>query len=76
MPGEGRRNEPTGAPCNSLCSRIPTAPGRGFLEHALDHIHELLGRHRRLALFAQASTDPERYARLLNEALRPLDVQL
>jgi dipeptidase E len=51
-----------------------TAPGRGFLEHALEILAAVLGRRSRLAFFAHASSEPERYTQTVRDALRPLQV--
>jgi dipeptidase E len=52
------------------------APGRGFLEHALQAISDAIGPGRRLLFFAQASFDPNRYSELMQHALRQLDVKV
>lgn len=52
------------------------APGRGFLEHALESISDALGSGRRLLFFAHASFDPDRYTNVMQAALRQLDVQV
>jgi dipeptidase E len=53
-----------------------TAPGRGFLEHALEPISDALGGGRRLLFFAQASFEPDRYSETMQTALARLDVQV
>jgi dipeptidase E len=50
------------------------APGRGFLEHALEPITDTIGGGRRLLFFAHASFDPTGYADVMQAALRQLDV--
>lgn len=53
-----------------------TAPGRGFLAHALESISDALGGGRRLLFFAQASFEPDRYTEGMQAGLAPLDVQV
>lgn len=53
-----------------------TAPGQGFLEHAVEAIADLLGDGRRLLFFAQASFEPRRYAQLMQEALEGIGVRV
>jgi dipeptidase E len=52
------------------------SPGRGFLEHALESIADTMGGGTRLLFFAHASLDPDRYAELMQAALRPLDLHV
>jgi dipeptidase E len=52
------------------------APGRGFLEHALESISVAMGTGRRLLFFAYASLDPDGYAEVMQAALRQLDVEV
>jgi dipeptidase E len=52
------------------------APGLEFLEHALDQLEELFGRRARLLFFAHASSDQDRYATIMEEALAPLQTTL
>jgi dipeptidase E len=49
------------------------APGKGFLTHALDMLDELFGRRGRLLFFAHASSEPDRYSTIMEEALAPLE---
>lgn len=63
-------------PIELLLVSNSTAPGRGFLEHALGLIREILPRRTRLAFFAHASTDPDRYTHVMQEALRPLGISV
>lgn len=44
------------------------APGRGFLEHALESIADAIGGGQRLLFFAQASFDPDRYSGVMQDA--------
>ncbi|HEV2592273.1 MAG TPA: dipeptidase PepE [Gaiellaceae bacterium] len=53
-----------------------TAPGRGFLEHALDEIADVLQGRKRLLFLAQASFEPEQYTRVMEEALQPLQLEV
>jgi dipeptidase E len=53
-----------------------TAPGRGFLEHALEPISEAVGGGRRLLFFAQASFDPDGYSEVMQAAVGQLDLQV
>lgn len=51
-----------------------TAPGQGFLEHAVEAIADVLGDGRRMLFFGQASSEPRRYAQMMEEALQPIGV--
>jgi len=48
------------------------APGLEFIEHALDQLEELFGQRARLLFLAHASSEPDRYAKIMEEALAPL----
>lgn len=52
------------------------APGRGFLEHALESISDVIQSGQRLLFFAYASFDPDRYTEVMRTALRPLDIEV
>lgn len=52
------------------------APGRGFLEHALDSISDAIGKGRRLLFVAYASPDPDQYTEVMQAALRQIDVEV
>lgn len=51
-----------------------TAPGRGFLEHALEAIRETLDGRRRLLFIPFASSGPDAYTEVMRRALAPLAV--
>lgn len=53
-----------------------TAPGQGFLEHAVEAIADLLEEGKRMAFFAQASFEPRRYAQIMQQALQPIGVRV
>jgi dipeptidase E len=53
-----------------------TAPGRAFLEHALEVIAELLQGRDRLLFIALASSDPARYTRMMRESLAQIGVRV
>jgi dipeptidase E len=53
-----------------------TAPGQGFLEHALEAIAETMAGGQRLLFFAQASFDPDHYTDIMQTALRELDLEV
>jgi dipeptidase E len=53
-----------------------TAPGGRFLAHALDELRGLLPLRSRLLFFAHASGEPDRYADVVRDALRPLRVDV
>jgi dipeptidase E len=53
-----------------------TAPGRGFLEHALGVIDEVLRERRRVLYIALASGEPGRYAQIMRESLAPIGVRV
>lgn len=52
------------------------APGRGFLEHALESISDVTAGGRQLLFFAHASFDPDDYSCGMQAALRPLDLEV
>jgi dipeptidase E len=52
------------------------SPGLGFLEHALTEIGELVPPGSRLLFLPYASSDPDRYTRVVAEALAPLSVHV
>lgn len=52
------------------------APGQGFLQHALEAISDAMAGGQRLLFFAQASSDPDHYADVMQAALRQLDVDV
>jgi len=53
-----------------------TAPGKRFLEHALDAIRETLSSCRRLLFVGFASSDPDAYTEVMRQALAPLEVEV
>lgn len=53
-----------------------TAPGRGFLEHALDAIAETVAGAEVVLFVAYASGDPAAYAQVMRRALAPLGVRV
>jgi dipeptidase E len=53
-----------------------TSPGRGFLEHALDAIAELVPAGRRLLFVPFAASDHESYTQRMRAALAPISVQV
>lgn len=52
------------------------APGRGFLEHALEAISEAMGGGRRLLFVPYGSLDGDRYTRTMQVALRSIGVEV
>lgn len=52
------------------------ASGRGFLEHALESISDVMAGGQRLLFFAHASFDPDDYSEGMQVALRPLGVEV
>lgn len=52
------------------------APGRGFLEHALESIAETMGNSERMLFFADHSYDPDGYTDVMQTALRQLGVEV
>jgi hypothetical protein len=66
--------------CISWSGRMPemlllsnsTAPGRAFLEHALEVIAEVLRGRRRLLSVALAASDPDRYTATMRDSLAQL----
>lgn len=52
------------------------APGRGFLEHALESISDVMGTGRRMLFVAHASCDPDQYTAVMQAALHQLDVEV
>jgi dipeptidase E len=53
-----------------------TAPGRAFLEHALEVIAEVLRGRRRLLFVALAASDPDRYTATMRDSLSRLGIQV
>lgn len=53
-----------------------TAPGQGFLQHALGVIADVLQSHRRLLFVAFASGGPDTYTQLMRESLAQIGVQV
>jgi dipeptidase E len=53
-----------------------TAPGQGFLQHALGVIGDVLQDRRRLLFVAFASSDPDKYTQLMRENLAPIGVRV
>lgn len=53
-----------------------SAPGMGFLEHAVNAIEETLDGRRSLLFVPFASSAPDRYTRTMREALHPLGVHM
>jgi dipeptidase E len=53
-----------------------TAPGQGFLDHALGAISDAMAGGQRLLFLAQVSFDPDRYTEVIQAALRQLDVKV
>jgi dipeptidase E len=52
------------------------APGRGFLEHALESISDVMAGGQRLLFFPHASFDPDAYTDGMQAALGPLGVEV
>ncbi len=53
-----------------------TAPGRGFLEHALGAITEVMHGRRRLLFVALASGDPDGYSQLMRDCLARIGIRV
>jgi dipeptidase E len=53
-----------------------SAPGMGFLEHALDAVEEILDGRLSLLFVPFASSTPDRYIRTMREALEPIGVEV
>jgi dipeptidase E len=53
-----------------------TAPGRAFLEHALEVIAEILQERRRVLFVAFAPSDPDHYTQLMQDCLSAIGVQV
>jgi dipeptidase E len=53
-----------------------TAPGRGFLEHALEVIEDTLQDRRRVLFIALASGEPGRYVQIMRDSLAPIGVSV
>lgn len=51
-----------------------TAPGRGFLDHALGAISEVMAGRRRLLFIALASDDPDGYTQLMRDCLARIGI--
>jgi hypothetical protein len=70
--------------CISWSGRMPemlllsnsTAPGRAFLEHALEVIAEVLRGRRRLLFVALAASDPDRYTATMRDSLAQLGIRV
>jgi dipeptidase E len=52
-----------------------TAPGRGFLEHALGVIAEVMHGRRRLLFVALDSSDPVRYTQMMRGCLAQIGIR-
>jgi dipeptidase E len=52
------------------------APGRGFLEHALGTIAEVLQERRSLLFIALASGEPDRYTEIMQGCMAPIGVRV
>ncbi len=53
-----------------------TAPGRGFLEHAVEMIAGVLRERSRVLFIALASSDPQRYTHIMRARLAAIGVQV
>jgi dipeptidase E len=53
-----------------------TAPGRSFLEHALEVIAEVLHGRDRLLFVALASGEPDRYTQMMRDGLAPIGIRV
>src|SRR5215831_3823200 len=53
-----------------------TAPGMGFLEHAIEAIRQVLGGRSSVLFVPLASSDPERYTAVMRDALAGIGTQV
>jgi dipeptidase E len=53
-----------------------TAPGAGFLEHALEEIRDVLGQRESLLFIPYAGTDPDLYTTTMRRAMSKIDIRV